>query len=228
VLDVGCGSGQTTRDAARGASTGSALGIDLSSEMLSVARQRAAAEKLTNIAFLQADAQIHPFEPESFDIAIGRSSAMFFGDLVTAFTNIAHALRPGGRLVLTTWQPISENEWIREISGALAAGRSLPGPPPNARGPFALSDPARVREILETAGFRDVDLEPVTAGMWFGDDANDAHDFILGLMGWMLEGLDDATRGRALAGLRSTVTAHETPQGVMYASGVWVIRATRR
>ena len=64
VLDVGCGSGQTTRDAARAASTGSALGIDLSSEMLSVARQRAAAEKLTNIAFLQADAQIHPFEPE--------------------------------------------------------------------------------------------------------------------------------------------------------------------
>lgn len=55
VLDVGCGSGQTTLDAARLASTGSALGVDLSSRMLERARQRAAEQGVANAAFLRAD-----------------------------------------------------------------------------------------------------------------------------------------------------------------------------
>src|SRR5688572_25012891 len=61
VLDVGCGTGQTTRDAGRAAAAGAALGVDLSSRMLEFARRRAAAEDLTNVTFEQADAQIHPF-----------------------------------------------------------------------------------------------------------------------------------------------------------------------
>jgi ubiquinone/menaquinone biosynthesis C-methylase UbiE len=94
VLDVGCGTGQTTRDAARAASAGSALGIDLSSRMLDLARRRATEEGLTNASFAQADAQIHPFEPGGYDVAISRTAAMFFGDHVAAFTNIGRALRP--------------------------------------------------------------------------------------------------------------------------------------
>src|SRR5688572_17501985 len=171
VLDVGCGTGQTTRDAARAASTGSALGVDLSSRMLDCARRRAADEGVTNVAFAQADAQIHPFDPGAYDVAISRTAAMFFGDHVAAFTNIGRALRPGGRLVLVTWQPLPGNEWIREISSALAAGRDLPVPPPDAPGPFSLSDPDRVRGLLATAGFVDVELDGATGGMWFGNDA---------------------------------------------------------
>src|SRR5215207_4897821 len=56
VLDVGCGTGQTTRDAARVARVGSALGVDLSAAMLAVARRRATEEGVTNIRFEQADA----------------------------------------------------------------------------------------------------------------------------------------------------------------------------
>src|SRR3954463_10043791 len=70
VLDIGCGCGQSTRDAARLAHEGSALGLDLSSSMLAVARRRATAEGLTNVEFRQADAQVHAFDPETFDIAI--------------------------------------------------------------------------------------------------------------------------------------------------------------
>jgi SAM-dependent methyltransferase len=55
VLDIGCGTGRTTRDAARIASAGSALGVDLSSAMLDVARRRIAAEGLTNVTFEQVD-----------------------------------------------------------------------------------------------------------------------------------------------------------------------------
>ena len=159
VLDIGCGTGQTTRDAARAATRGSALGVDLSAGMLEYARRRAAEEGVANASFEQVDAQIHPFPPAAFDVAISRTGAMFFGDLAAAFTNIGRAMVPGGRLVLVTWQPLPANEWIREISGALAAGRDLPAPPPDAPGPFALSDPDRVRSILTAAGFTDIELE---------------------------------------------------------------------
>ena len=63
VLDIGCGSGQSTRDAARLARDGSALGVDLSESMLAEARRRASTEGLTNVEFLRADAQVHAFDP---------------------------------------------------------------------------------------------------------------------------------------------------------------------
>jgi SAM-dependent methyltransferase len=227
VLDIGCGTGQTTRDAARSASRGFALGVDVSSAMLDVARRRAAAESIPNVRFEQADAQIHPFEPEAFDVAIGRTSAMFFGDRVAALANIGRALRPGGRLALLTWQPLAANEWIRELTGALAAGRTLPAPPPDAPGPFTLADPDVIHEVVTAAGYTDISLDDQRARMWFGADADDAHRFVLGLLGWMLDGLDESGRARALDALRATLTAHETPDGVLYGSAAWLIRATR-
>jgi SAM-dependent methyltransferase len=226
VLDIGCVTGQTTRDAGRAAPAGSALGIDLSSQMLDYARRRAIDEGVSNVTFEQADAQIHSFEHGAYDVAISRTAAMFFGDHVAAFRNIGRALRPGGRLALLTWQPLPGNEWIREISGALAAGRDLPAPPPDA-GPFALSNPDHVRALLASAGFTDVELEGTTAGMWFGHDADDAQRFVLGLMGWMLEGLDDAGRARAIDAVHACMTGHQTADGVLFDSAAWIIQATR-
>jgi SAM-dependent methyltransferase len=227
VLDIGCGTGQTTRDAARAAVHGSALGVDLSARMLDHACRRAADQGVTNASFQQVDAQIHPFPPEAFDVAISRTGATFFGDLTAAFTNISRAMVPGGRLVLVAWQPLPANEWIRAISGALAAGRDLPAPSPDASGPFSLSDPIRARTILRAAGFTDIEFEATTAGMWFGTDADDAHRFVLGLMGWMLQGLDDTGRARATDRLQATMAAHETSDGVVFGSAAWTIRGSR-
>jgi len=228
VLDIGCGTGQTTRDAARAASAGVAVGVDLSARMLDYARRRAAEEGLANVSFEQVDAQVHPFAPASFDVAISRTGAMFFGDLTAAFTNIGRAMVPGARLVLLVWQSLPANEWIREIAGALAAGRDLPAPPPDAPGPFSLSDPDRVRGILSSAGFGRIELDGSTADMWFGSNADDAQRFVLGLMGWMLDGLDDAGRARAIDGLRTTLTAHESSDGVVFGSAAWLISAVRQ
>jgi SAM-dependent methyltransferase len=180
--------------------------------MVDYARRRAAAEGLANVSFLQADAQIHPFEPGSFDLVISRTGASFFGDPAAGFANIASALRSGGRLVLMTWQAMPANDWIREISRDLGAGRDLPAPPPDAPGPFSLADPDRVRAVLAPAGFTDIDFQAIEAPMWFGTDADDAQRFVLGLLGWMLEGIDDAGRARARDDLRSTLddTPHPT------------------
>lgn len=228
VLDIGCGTGQTTRDAARNATDGAVLGVDLSAAMLDVAQRQATAEGVANATFLQADAQIHRFERAAFDIAISRTGAMFFADPVAAFANIARALAPGGRLSLVAWQGLAGNEWLREITGALAVGRERPNPPPDAPGPFSLADRDRVRTLLNAAGFENIALDGFEAPMWFGADAADGHRFILGLMGWMLEGLDDAGRAQALENLEHTMAMHATDDGVLFDSAAWIVTATRR
>jgi ubiquinone/menaquinone biosynthesis C-methylase UbiE len=99
VLDIGCGCGATTLAAARAAGpAGSAFGIDLSEPMLDVARRRARDQAVTNAQFEQADAQTHALPASAFDVTISRFGTMFLADQVAAFTNIAAALRTGGRL----------------------------------------------------------------------------------------------------------------------------------
>ena len=104
VLDIGCGTGQTTRDAARAATSGSALGVDLSRPMVDRARLLSAQEGILNVNFELADAQVHPFAPKDFTVGLSRFGTMFFTDPVAAFTNIGRALRPGARLVQLVWQ----------------------------------------------------------------------------------------------------------------------------
>jgi ubiquinone/menaquinone biosynthesis C-methylase UbiE len=98
VLDIGCGAGQSTRDAARAAALGSVLGVDISEELLERARRRTAEEGLSNATYERGDAQIHPFPPSSFEVIISRFGTMFFADPVAAFCNIARRAprRPSG------------------------------------------------------------------------------------------------------------------------------------
>ena len=63
--------------------------------------------------------------------------------------------------------------------------------------------------------------------MWLGDDADSAQQFVLGLLGWMLSGLDGEGRQRAVDNLRATLTAHETGDGVLFGSATWTILANR-
>ena len=225
VLDIGCGFGRTTCHVARLAVNGSALGVDLSSQMLALARKTAADQGLDNVSFEHADAQIHPFEDAAFDIAISQMGAMFFGDPVAAFTNIHRALRPGGRLTLLTWQAFTENEWFNELRAAIGVVRELP--PPNAQGPFSLAEPDRVRAILDAAGFADVSLESVREPMFYGRDADDAFDFISGFFAWVRNGLDDADRQRLDDAFRATIAAHTGDHGVAFQSATWIIRARK-
>jgi SAM-dependent methyltransferase len=229
VLDVGCGCGEVTRAAARAAPAGRALGVDLSARMIARARERAQAEGLANVRFEQGDAQVYPFEAEAYDLALSRFGAMFFGDPVAAFRNVARALRPGGRLALLAWQALDRNEWLLALRGALAAGRTLPAPPVGAPGPFGLADPTRVREILADAGFGAVDVAAVEEPIWLGADGADAFGFLrgMGATRGLLNGLDEATAARALDALRETLEAHATAEGVLFGSAAWLITARR-
>jgi SAM-dependent methyltransferase len=197
--------------------------------MLARAAQQAKDEGLGNIRFEQADAQVHPFEPGAFDVAMSRFGVMFFADPVAAFTNIGAALRPGGRLVVAVWGPLADNEWITALREALAVGRGLPVPPPGAPSPFALADTDFTGGILTEAGFGDVDFARSWHRFWTGSDAADAYGFIAGLnpVQQMLADLDDAGRAEALANLEATIADHETADGVMFGSSAWVVTARK-
>lgn len=228
VLDLGCGTGGTTIAAARAAGRGSALGIDLSSRMLERARQLAAAEAVTNASFVQGDAQIYPFAAASFDVVLSRTGAMFFADQVAAFTNVAQAMRPTGRLALLSWRGPERNEWFLSFVDALTLGRGLPPPPPDAPNPFNHADPARVERILTDAGFAAVGIESVDLPMYFGATAEEGYDVLSQMLAWMTGGLAPDQQPDAFQRLRQSLAAHETSDGVAYASSAWLITARLR
>jgi SAM-dependent methyltransferase len=229
VLDIGCGCGQTSIAAARAAATGAVLGVDLSSVMLAVADERARAAGLTHARFERADAQVHPFPSGAFDVAVSRCGVMFFDDPVAAFSNIARAMRPGGRIAFIAWQGLGENEWISALRAALSAGREVPSPPANAPGPLGLADPDHVRAVFGAAGFVDVQLDDVREPWIAGTDAEDAFGFLrqVGMVRGMLEDLDASAREHALRELHRTLVEHDTGSGVSFGSATWLLTATR-
>ena len=229
ALDLGCGTGDATRVVARRAPDGQITGIDLSTRMLDLARQRSAAERLDNVTFVRGDAQVHPFEPGAFDLVFSSFGGMFFSDPVAAFTNIARGLRPGGSLALLTWRSLPENEWLVALRGAVALGRDLPVPPPDAPTPFALADPERVRAILGSAGFDQLELAPIDEPVDLGVDAADAFEFAksMGVVEGLTDGLDESARAEAMSNLADLLREHESPDGVLIGTAAWLITARR-
>jgi SAM-dependent methyltransferase len=228
VLDVGCGTGQTTRQAAQAAAQGSVLGVDLSAAMLAVARRLSDGEGLGNVTFERADAQVHRFGPGRFDVAISRFGVMFFDDLVAAFGNIARALRPGGRLVLLTWQGREANEWPLLFRQALTGRPELPALAATGH-PFTLADPATVKAILGAAGFTGVSLTGVHQPVFYGDDVDTACGLASSLQAnaEILAEMDEAAAARALDRLRAALAAHVTSEGVALDARTWIITARR-
>jgi SAM-dependent methyltransferase len=182
------------------------------------------------VSFVHGDAQVYPFEPEAHDVAISSFGAMFFSDPVAAFTNIGRTVRPGGRLALLAWRSLPENEWLMAFRDALAVGRELPMPPPEAPTPFSLADPERVSRVLGAAGFDDVAFTPIDEPMLLGSDAADAMVFAssMGIVEGLTHGLDDDTRATAMANLTRLFAERETPDGVLIGSASWTITATKR
>jgi SAM-dependent methyltransferase len=229
VLDIGCGAGQSTREAARAAVTGSVVGVDLSAPMLERARQLSADQGLPNITYQQADAQVHRFPSTHFDLCISRFGAMFFADPVAAFTNIGRALRPGARLVLLVWQDRDRNEWASAIRQSLTAATATPAPPTDGPGPFSLADPTITQGILAAAGFTQVSFTDVHEPVFYGPDTATAFDNVLRLREYkdLLANLDTATTEQARTRLRATLAAHNTDSGVYFDSRAWIITVRR-
>jgi SAM-dependent methyltransferase len=230
VLDIGCGEGQTTRDAGRLASAGSVVGVDLSAAMIERARRLTEAEGLHNVTFEQADAELHHFPTERFDVTISRFGTMFFADPVAAFANIGRAMRPTGRLVMMVWQHHDRNEWSVSIERALAIDASEPTVSPGAPDPFSLADPTNTTQVLEAAGFGEATFTDVHAPVYYGPDVAAALEWVSGFSGVSeaLQRLDPRSTERTRERLRQTMAAHAGGDGVWFDARAWLVSARRR
>jgi SAM-dependent methyltransferase len=230
VLDVGCGSGSSTRSAGRRAAEGDALGVDLSRQLVRQAENRAREEGLANVRFQQADAQVHVFTRAGFDVAVSRFGVMFFADPAAGFANIASALRPAGRLALVCWAAALDNEWIAVPGAAAAAFLDLsnvgdPGGP----GPFSLADPDQLSTTLGGAGLIAVDIEALRVPLLLGSDVTDAVEFMksTGVGQTLLKDADTPTVARVTEAMGAALEPYLSADGVRLGSKSWLVTARR-
>jgi SAM-dependent methyltransferase len=228
VIDVGCGCGTTSQElAARVGPGGRVLGVDISAPQLAVAERRA--EGMANLTFAQADAQTHAFAGDA-DAIFSRFGVMFFTDPPAAFANLRSALKPGGRLGFVCWRGPLESECMSlPMMAAVAAAPELATPPggdPFAPGPFAFADQARVRGILEGAGFKDLVIaphdEPVSVG---GLDDTVAFSLRIGVLGARLREAPHL-RDKVVDAIRAALADRVTDGEVRLGSGTWIVTAT--
>jgi len=229
VLDVGCGNGAVSLEAARVVGgNGQVTGLDLSATMLKVARRRAKEQGIA-VDFVQGDAQTISFE-QPFDIVVSRFGVMFFEDPETAFANLAKAARPGGRLCFVCWQEMFANEWIAVPAMAMVAHVGMPElPEAGAPGPFALADPGRTRGILESAGWLEVTIEEHKDLMRMGRDPEDVVSFMLSdEMGRrLIEGKDPKDVKAGTEATLETLRPYATSEGVMLGGAYWLVTARK-
>ena len=231
VLDVGCGCGITTIDAARnGTHGGSAVGIDIARPLIDVARRRAAAAGVDNVEFVEGDAQVHPFPEADFDVVISRFGIMFFADPEAAFANLARATRPGGRLVVVCPADPLQSEWIAIAFAAAARHVGLPDlGPPGAPGTFAFANSERLEQTIRAAGYHDITLEAVTRPVRLGDDADDVTRFITSLpeATKLFAGKPKEHVAAAIDALRDSLAPHARSSGVIMHETAWLALACK-
>jgi ubiquinone/menaquinone biosynthesis C-methylase UbiE len=231
VIDIGCGAGASSLELAqRVGPNGHILGVDISQPMMSLARQRADDAGLgERISFQLADAQTYPFPPGEAEAAFSRFGVMFFADPAEAFGNIRKALRANGRLGFLCWRPVALNPFMSlPFQAAVKAAPDLAAPAgadPFAPGPFAFADDVRVRSILETAGFRDIEIRPHDAFIDTGA-LDEAVNFALriGMLGTRLRENPHLV-SVAAAAVRDELAQHITDGEVKLQSATWIVTA---
>tara|TARA_B100001123_G_scaffold142195_1_gene165181 strand:- start:419 stop:1267 length:849 start_codon:yes stop_codon:yes gene_type:complete len=182
IADIGCGSGATTlKFAASLNMTGRITGIDLSKRLIDTAISTAQARAVENVSFVEADAAQYRFQSPQ-DLMISRCGVMFFGDFVAAFSNLRASLSNTGRVLFVVWREPEENDWYQfPVRCAAAFSEEEQQIDPNAPGAFALADPSRVQNILESAGFRNIRLRAVTEKLCVGQTVQSATDMFLAM-----------------------------------------------
>jgi len=162
VLDLASGTGEPAISIAmRVGSQGHVTALDLSADLLQIAKGRAQERGLENFCTQQADAQSLPFDDNSFDLATCRFGVMFFYDAVLALRELHRVLRPGARACFAAWGPFDQPYWQSTMG---VVHRYVGGPllPPGGPDPFRFAEPGSLSAVLRSAGFRAVEEETRT------------------------------------------------------------------
>ncbi len=227
ILDVGCGSGETTLLAAE---IGHELtGLDVSTSLLDLAKARAKKAGLPSVDFFLGDASRMFIDPP-FDLIMSRFGVMFFDDPAKAFANLAKMTKIGGRIVFVCWRSPTQNQWVSLPMSALeglveAKGAAQAAGP----GPFAFADPDKVRAILSGAGFGDIKITPYDGEMVMGGSkgVQEAANYVaeIGPAARAIAELAKEKRPEVLARLEAIITPLMRGDALVLQGGVWVVEA---
>jgi ubiquinone/menaquinone biosynthesis C-methylase UbiE len=158
VLDVACGTGAVARLAAeRVGLTGAVAGLDLNPGMLAVAQ--AVTPPSLPIEWHEANAEAMPLPAEAFDVVLCQMGLQFVPDKPAALREMRRVLAPGGRLAVNVPGPTAP---IFAIMDEALARHIGPEAAAFVRVVFSLHDPDEIRILINSVGFRDVDVQPGT------------------------------------------------------------------
>ena len=230
VLELACGPGGAGVAAARLVGhTGEVVLSDVAPEMVAIAAARAEALGLGNIRTLVLDLEAIDQPDETYDAVVCREGFMFAVDPGRAAREVRRVLRPGGRASLAVWGPRAQNPWLALVFDAVSAELGMEVPPPGVPGPFARSDAAELRTILDDAGFADIRIEEVAAPIrgvgfdewWWRTRA------LAGPLASMLAAMAPETGVAVEARLREAVRPYESAAGLDL-PGVSLLASGRR
>ena len=228
ALDIGCGAGEVAIALAARHPGAAITGLDISQDLLSVARERGSG--FGNLAFREDDAArwTPDGSADAPDFLISRHGVMFFDEPVAAFTHLRTIAAKRARLRFSCFRERADNEWVSLLQSVTPA--NSPPSDPHAPGPFAFGEEQRVREILNSAGWRDVALEPYDYAMVAGEgeDALDqavAYFQRIGPAAGAIADLTGAARDQAINALRAMLADHLSQNRVALPASAWIVTA---
>jgi ubiquinone/menaquinone biosynthesis C-methylase UbiE len=153
VIDIATGRGEpAVRAARRVGATGCVVGVDVSVAMLTMTRERANIQGLSNLDLHVGSANSLPFG--MFDVGLCRWGLMYMEDPITVLKALSSVLKPGALFVTALWAEPDRVQFVSLPRRVLARYISLPETDFEAPGPFRYSQIEKIRRDFAAAGFR--------------------------------------------------------------------------
>lgn len=227
ALDIGCGAGEMSLALGRGHPGVEIIGVDVSEELVEVARHRGS--RLGNVSFEVADAgewQRDNFAP---DLLFSRHGVMFFPDPVASFSHLASIAATDARLVFSCFRALEDNLWAERIESFLPPGSTYP-PDRFSPGPFSFADQSHVDGVLRDAGWVDINFIPVDYAYIAGtgpDAVEDAAEFFqrIGPAARASRNLDTNEHAHFLARMRRFLANNVDDGIIALRAGAWIVSA---
>jgi SAM-dependent methyltransferase len=218
VLDVACGTGVVTRQAAQAVgSTGQGVGLDINDGMLQVART-VTPPAGAPITWREGSVLALPFPEATFDVVLCQWGLEFFPDRAHGLQEMARVLVPAGRLGLRVWRALARQPFQTAVLAALDrhlfGGQDVPSRATVLQ-PFTLADAAEVRALVADAGFHDIHIRIMTLPIRFASVEAYTLSFLsLIPIAGEVAAMEETARTRMIQGIVAALHPFVTEEGL--------------
>lgn len=231
VLELACGPAGVGLSAADLVGReGRVICSDFAESMVEVARERARELGVENVEFRVLDGEAIDLPDGAVDVVLCRFGYMLMADPARALAESRRVLKLDGRLALAVWSGPEDNPWLALLVRALMEQVGAPPPEPEAPGVFALADQARLRSLLERAGFADVRIEKGSAAQRF-DSFDDYWSTTMDLaapLRSLVSNMAEDDRDAVLARLREETARFSADGGLEFPAAALMAAAVSR